>query len=202
MATTVQWAAERAEVEAILRSGIFNRAPNLDAFFRYICERQFQGEADEVKEYSIAVEALRRPPDFDQKKDSIVRVEAHRLRKRLGEFYATDGASHTVRITIPPGQYIPHFTFHDSASGEKGLDDGAAAPLAHRPTAANGAMTPGRPAQPEVRHQPGVVVEAPPKDPPSPKFPPSLKLRRTSRFAWIALGAVFIVSAAVGLFWS
>jgi len=201
MATTVQSAAERAEVEAILRSGIFNRAPNLDAFFRYICERHFKGEGDEVKEYSIAVEALRRPPDFDQKKDSIVRVEAHRLRKRLGEFYATDGASHMIQITIPPGQYIPHFTFHDSASGEKGLDDGAAAPLTHRPTAANGAMTPGRPAQPEVRHQPGVVVEAPPENPPSLKFPSSLKFRRTSRFVWIGL-AVLCVLAGGGLFWS
>src|ERR1700689_5558551 len=180
MATTVQWAAERAEVEAILRSGIFNRAPNLESFFRYICERQFNGEADEVKEYSIAVEALRRSPDFDQKKDSIVRVEAHRLRKRLGEFYATDGASHMVQITIPPGQYIPHFTFHDSANGRNGAKDSLAAPVAPRPTAPNGEMIPGRGSRgPQL----GVGVEAPPENPPSPNFPPSLKFGRTSRFA-------------------
>ena len=40
--------AERAEVEAVLRSGIFHRAPKVASFFRYVCERYFEGEADKV----------------------------------------------------------------------------------------------------------------------------------------------------------
>ena len=83
MAATAQSHLERAELEAVLESGIFHRAPNLASFLRYICERYFEGDASQIKEYSIAVDALGRPSDFDQKKDSIVRVEAHRLRKRL-----------------------------------------------------------------------------------------------------------------------
>jgi len=55
------------------------------------------------------VEALGRPAHFDQKRDSIVRVEAHRLRKRLREYYDADGADHLIRIDIPPGQYAPRF---------------------------------------------------------------------------------------------
>ena len=55
------------------------------------------------------MEALGRPADFDQKRDSIVRVEAHRLRKRLREYYEADGADHAIRIDIPPGQYAPRF---------------------------------------------------------------------------------------------
>src|SRR5262249_12833289 len=52
---------------------------------------------------------LGRPASFDQKKDSIVRVQFHRLRDRLSEYYQSDGANHAVRIEIPQGQYIPQF---------------------------------------------------------------------------------------------
>ena len=41
--------------------------------------------------------------------DSIVRVEAHRLRKRLREYYAGEGAGHSIKIDVPPGQYTPRF---------------------------------------------------------------------------------------------
>src|ERR1700721_2131533 len=116
MGTIARAEAERAEVEAVLRSGIFHRAPMVASFFRYVCERYFEGEADKVKEYNIGVEALGRPPTFDQKKDSIVRVEAHRLRKLLSEYYAIDGANHVVQITIPAGQYVPRFLIKGSAS--------------------------------------------------------------------------------------
>ncbi len=111
MAATAQSHIERAELEAVLESGIFHRAPNLASFLRYICERYFEGDAGQIKEYSIAVDALGRPSDFDQKKDSIVRVEAHRLRKRLSDYYAGDGASHPVQIVIPSGQYSPQFRY-------------------------------------------------------------------------------------------
>jgi hypothetical protein len=100
---------ERAELDAVLRSGILNRAPNLASFLRYVCDRYFEGQADQIKEYCIAVEALGRAADFDQKRDSIVRVEAHRLRRRLAEYYRGPGASHPVHIVIPNGQYAPQF---------------------------------------------------------------------------------------------
>ena len=106
---------ERAELEAVLQSGIFARAPNLASFLKYICERHFDGEAESVKEYCIAVEALNRPSDFDPKQDSIVRVEAHRLRKRLAEYYAAAGASHPIHIEIPNGQYSPKFRENGTA---------------------------------------------------------------------------------------
>jgi hypothetical protein len=100
---------ERQELDVILASGIFNRAPNLAHLLTYVCTQYFQGTGEQIKEYNIAVEALGRPADFDQKRDSIVRVEAHRLRKRLREYYDADGADHAIRIDIPPGQYAPRF---------------------------------------------------------------------------------------------
>lgn len=100
---------ERLAFEHVLESGLFEKSPRLGRFFRYICELHFDGRADQVKEYSIATEALGRGSDFDPKKDSIVRVEAHRLRKRLEEYYSGVGAAEEFRITIPNGQYRPVF---------------------------------------------------------------------------------------------
>jgi Malectin domain len=104
---------ERQEFESVLASGIFSRAPNLAQVLTYVCERYFDGAAEQLKEYNIAVEALGRPAGFDQKRDSIVRVEAHRLRKRLREYYEAEGAGHSIRIDIPPGQYAPIFLRQD-----------------------------------------------------------------------------------------
>src|SRR5579864_1937091 len=99
----------RAELEAVLKSGLFAHAPSLAQFLSYVCDRCLEGQSNQIKEYNIAVEALGRPQDFDQKRDTIVRVEAHRLRKRLREYYESDGADHAIRIEIPPGQYAPKF---------------------------------------------------------------------------------------------
>jgi hypothetical protein len=103
------WAAEEEELQALLNAGVFARAPTLAALLEYVCRRTFAGEGHLIKEYNIAVEALGRPPDFNQKKDAIVRVEAHRLRKRLREFYAGEGASHQIQIEIPTRGYTPVF---------------------------------------------------------------------------------------------
>jgi hypothetical protein len=106
----------RAELEAVLTSDGFARAPSLAQFLRYVCQKALTGEAEQIKEYNIAVEAFGRQPEFDQKEDAIVRVEAHRLRKRLKQYYEGDGANHAVHIHIPPGQYAPVFTFRNTAS--------------------------------------------------------------------------------------
>ncbi len=109
MPSTVGLREEKAELDAVFASGIFSRAPGLAQMLNYVCSKYFEGQSEQVKEYNIAVEALGRPADFDQKKDSIVRVEAHRLRKRLSEYYEGEGASHRIRIILPSGQYVPQF---------------------------------------------------------------------------------------------
>jgi len=105
----VDFAAQRAELEAVLQSKYFTRAPTLARLLSYLCEGLFAGEAHQIKEYSVGVEVFHRGSSFDQDSDSIVRVEANRLRKRLADYYAGEGASHQMRITIPLGQYVPVF---------------------------------------------------------------------------------------------
>ena len=101
--------AQREELETVLRSEHFTRAPMLARLLSYLCEKLFAGEARQVKEYTVGVDVFQREPSFDQNSDSIVRVEANRLRKRLDAYYAGPGTSNRLRITIPLGQYVPEF---------------------------------------------------------------------------------------------
>ena len=103
------WEAERAEVQAVLQSPVFARSPALSHLLSYLCEKTFAGETDQIKEYSVALDVFDRSDAFDQDTDSIVRVQANRLRKRLSEYYAGEGADHAIHVTIPVGQYVPLF---------------------------------------------------------------------------------------------
>ena len=109
--TTVEstWETERAELQAVLQSPIFARSPTLSHLLSYLCEKTFAGETDQIKEYSVALDVFDRRDSFDQDADSIVRVQANRLRKRLSEYYAAEGAAHSIHITVPVGQYVPQF---------------------------------------------------------------------------------------------
>lgn len=117
----------RAELEAVIASGIFAKAPSLALLLDYVCTKYFEGQADQIKEYNIAVEALGRPGGFDPRQDSIVRVEAFRLRKRLKQYYASEGAGRPLRIEIPPGQYVPQFventTVRAGEAAESGIEE-------------------------------------------------------------------------------
>ena len=101
--------AKRAELEAVLGSDSFMRAPTLAHLLSYLCEKTYAGESDQIKEYSIGLDVFHRGADFEQESDSIVRVQANRLRKRLAEYYAREGACHSIHISIPIGQYVPSF---------------------------------------------------------------------------------------------
>lgn len=101
--------AWREELRTVLESRTFRQAPTLSHLLRYLCDKLFAGESAQIKEYSIGVELFRRGDSFDQETDSIVRVEVNRLRKRLADYYAGEGASHKLQIVIPVGQYVPSF---------------------------------------------------------------------------------------------
>ena len=123
---------QRAELKSVLESTPFVRAPKLAHLLSYLCEEQFRGRAGQIKEYSVGVEVFGRGDGFDQNTDSIVRVEANRLRKRLAEYYAGEGASHRLRISIPIGQYVPEFEPAAAVQGKTALST-ATPPVASQP---------------------------------------------------------------------
>lgn len=97
------------EVAAILQHPAMRKAPKLSAFLAYIVRESLEGRGHRLKAYTIATQALGRPPDFDPVTDAIVRVEARRLRGALAAIYAEPGCARTIRVELPRGHYEPVF---------------------------------------------------------------------------------------------
>jgi hypothetical protein len=101
----------RNAAQSVLSSRRFKAAPRLASFLRFVVDATLQGRSAEIKGYTIGVEALGRPISFDPSSDSIVRVEAVRLRAALRRFYLAEGATQAVEISIPVGTYVPKFSW-------------------------------------------------------------------------------------------
>jgi hypothetical protein len=99
----------QAALAKALKSSEFQSAPQLRAFLGFVVHATLNKEQEKIKGYTIAVEALGRPDDFNPVVDPIVRVEAARLRRRLEKYYAGSGTEDPFRIAIPKGSYAPVF---------------------------------------------------------------------------------------------
>jgi predicted ATPase len=97
--------AVRHQLQRILASGAFIKAPILSRFLRYVVEHGIGAVENPIKEYTIGVEVFRRGVDFDPHVDTIVRVHARRLRACLDKYYENEGRGDTLWITMPKGHY-------------------------------------------------------------------------------------------------
>src|SRR4029453_15473970 len=99
-----------AAVDRIIAGQTFAHSDALASLLRYVVEKAASGRADGIKENTIALEVFGRS-SYDAQIDSLVRVQAAKLRKRLATYYETEGCGDPVRIEIPKGSYVP--TFHE-----------------------------------------------------------------------------------------
>jgi len=97
------------QVHRIIHSTAFRNASTLQQLFQYLSDRAIAGTTEGLKEYTIGVEAFGRKQDFDPKIDPIVRVQIHRLRQKLKEYYDAEGSHDPILIEIPKGHYLPSF---------------------------------------------------------------------------------------------
>jgi TolB-like protein len=95
----------RAALDRVLRSRCFEHAGRASDFLRFVVGKTLAGEGDRLKGHTIAVYVFGRPASFDAQSDPLVRVEALRLRQRLTEYYAGEGAADAVRLDLPRGSY-------------------------------------------------------------------------------------------------
>ncbi len=106
------------ELERVLESPGFTRNERISGFLRFVVERHLAGRDHELKESVLGTEVFGRSPDYDPKRDPIVRTEAGRLRSRLIEYYAREGRDSALVIDLPKGGYVP--VFHQRAARPAG----------------------------------------------------------------------------------
>ncbi|HWS87786.1 MAG TPA: hypothetical protein VN282_12520, partial [Pyrinomonadaceae bacterium] len=114
-----------AQLEKLLRSRTLQNSESLKAFLRYVVEKTVDDEGALLKEYTIATEVFGRNTDYDPRIDSVVRVQAGRLRTKLQEYYTTEGKADPVIIDLPKGHYHPVFVCA-RAEGEGAVSTAAA----------------------------------------------------------------------------
>jgi hypothetical protein len=99
------------QLEKILHGRALQGSENLKAFLRFVVDRAIEAQESQLKEYVIATEVFGRGKGFDSRIDSVVRVQAGRLRTKLQEYYATEGKDDGIVIDLPKGQYTPVFSY-------------------------------------------------------------------------------------------
>ncbi len=102
------------QVERIVSSHGLHGSESLCKLLRYFAHHALDHPGAPLKEYQVATEVFGRPADFDPQLDSTIRVQAGRLRSKLAEYYASDGADDPILVELPKGTYV--LTFHHRAA--------------------------------------------------------------------------------------
>jgi tetratricopeptide (TPR) repeat protein len=107
----------RAQLDLILRSRAFIQSHRIRRFLQFVVEESLLGQPHRLKEYLIGLEVFDRREAFDPRVDSIVRVEARRLRYKLEEYYRSEGREDGIRIVLRKGSYVPIFEYRSASNG-------------------------------------------------------------------------------------
>ena len=124
----------REALQRVLNSAAFRGSKRCHEFLEFGVGRSLGGDGDSLKERTLATEVFGRKATADLGDDSIVRVGAREVRKRLAQYYMSSGADDRLRIELPPGAYVPVFRRHSEPAETAPLstaivDDVLAAPF-------------------------------------------------------------------------
>src|SRR5467141_1676622 len=115
------------QIEKLLSSHALHGSESLCKLLRYLATHSLEHPGASPKEYQIATEVFGRQQDFDPHVDSMVRVQAGRLRTKLAEYYATEGVEDQTLVEMPKGTYA--LTFHQRSPNASRNHAGAVADL-------------------------------------------------------------------------
>lgn len=115
------WALIDAELSRLAASPLFRRSPRHLRFLRHLVQCTQKGESARLRELALGVEVfLRRPERFDPRQDSIVRVEARRLRQKLARWYADEGANARIEFVLKAGRYDVELRRREASAQPRG----------------------------------------------------------------------------------
>jgi hypothetical protein len=99
----------REQLRRLVAHPLFTNSKRYPVLLTYIVEQTLLGNASELKERTIGVEAFGREPDYDVNLDPVVRTAAAEVRKRISQYYYNPGHAGELVIELPIGSYIPTF---------------------------------------------------------------------------------------------
>jgi hypothetical protein len=105
------------QLERLLESRTLHGSESLKAFLRFVVQKSLDNQESDLKEYTIATEVFGRSKSYDSRSDSVVRVQASRLRAKLQDYYANEGKDDRVIIDLPKGHYAPVFSYAPGGNG-------------------------------------------------------------------------------------
>jgi hypothetical protein len=105
-----------AQVEKLAGSPVLHGSESLCKLLRYLAKHALDHPGTPIKEYQIATEVFGRSADFDPQLDSMVRVQAGRLRGKLAEYYSTNGSDDGIVVELPKGTYVMAFHHRSPAT--------------------------------------------------------------------------------------
>jgi len=95
----------QAQIERILQNKTLRLSEVQRRLLIYLAERSLAGEADDLKEYTIGIDAFGKPSSYDPRQESVVRMHVARLRLKLAEYYRTEGALDPIIVDVPKGGF-------------------------------------------------------------------------------------------------
>jgi hypothetical protein len=93
------------QVDRIVHSEQFRSSEVLRRLLTFLMEKAVAGEADNLKEYVVAIDGLGKSPSYDPQHNSAVRIQMGRLRQRLAEYYRSTGKDDPILIDLPKGRF-------------------------------------------------------------------------------------------------
>jgi len=111
------------QIDTLVASRELHGADSLCKLLRYLANHALDFPGESLKEYRIATEVFGRSSDFDPQLDSIIRVQAGRLRSKLSNYYESDGVHDSIVVELPKGAYV--LSFHHRIKGTTKLHPGA-----------------------------------------------------------------------------
>ncbi len=102
------------QLNRILSNDEFERSPKISKFLNFVVSETLAGKKNYIKAHTVAISVFDKDEKFDPQLDPLVRVNAVRLRRMLGQYYSSDGNNDDVIIDIPKGSYVPIFHYRDS----------------------------------------------------------------------------------------
>lgn len=114
-------AAILQQLDRLVGNPYFHHSKRYPSFLKFIVAETLAGRAENLKERTLGIEVFGREPDYDTTNDPIVRVTAAEIRKRIAQYYQEPGHDEEIRLSLPSGSYVPHFTkpASDAASADE-----------------------------------------------------------------------------------